>query len=186
MPITAIVLCGGESRRFGRDKTRQPLGETSVLDRLIMALPADWVVVAVGVPRQLSRPVTWAREDPPGGGPLAGIASGLACATTNVVVVVAGDMPFASGAAVRLADALGDDPSVDAVVALDGAGRQNPLLAAYRSDAVRAAMPPQPGGAPARLLLTAIRHTTLRVDDDEALDVDTPQALDHARHRLEP
>ncbi len=136
--------------------------------------------------RALSRSVTWVREEPPGGGPLAAIAAGLGCVTTDLVVVIAGDMPFAGTAAARLSDALVDDPSVDAVAASDAAGRVNPLLAAYRSETLRSALPPDPAGAPARHVLRTLAHATLATVGDEALDVDTPQALEVARHRLEP
>lgn len=186
MSVTAIVLCGGGSTRFGADKTRQRLGASTVLDHLVASLAPQWSVVAVGPPRPLGREVTWAREDPAGGGPLAGIASGMRHVATELVVVLAGDMPFAGAPAARLVAALIADPRPDAVTALDGDGRSNPLLTAYRSAEVRRALPSDPAGAPARLLLDTLEHTTLRVPDEESLDVDTPDALEVARHRLAP
>ena len=186
MSVTAIVLCGGGSTRFGADKTRQPLGGSTVLDQLVDSLPAEWSVVAVGPPRPLARDVTWAREAPPGGGPLAAVAVGMAHAATDLVVVLAGDMPFAGSSATRLVDALTADPATDAVSARDGTGRTNPLLTAYRGEVLRRSLPADPVGAPARLLLASITHTTLLVADEQSLDVDTPEALEHARHRLAP
>ena len=184
--MTAVVLCGGGSTRFGADKTSQPLGETTVLEHLVDSLPLDWSVVAVGTPRPLEREVTWTREDPPGGGPLAGIAAGICGVTTDVVVVIAGDMPFAGPWAARLVDTLDADPTTNAVTARDGGQRANPLLTAYRTDALREALPHDPSGGSARLLLQAIAHEGLLVPDEESLDVDTPEALEAARHRLGP
>jgi molybdopterin-guanine dinucleotide biosynthesis protein A len=181
--VTALVLCGGDSRRLGVDKTKELFGGTSVLDRLLDGLPTPWPVVAVGPERPANREVRWTREIPNGGGPVAAVVAGLRLVRSDVVVLVAGDMPFAAPAAVRLVAALNDDPTTGAVVARDPGGRTNPLLAAYRTEALRAALPLPPAGQPARSLL-AVAHTTLEVPEEDALDVDTPEALEAARHRL--
>ena len=103
-PVAAVVLCGGTSRRFGGvDKTAQTLGSGTVLDSLLDALPPDWPVTCVGVPRPTVRPVSWTREDPPLGGPVAGIAAGLGTVEAPIVVVVAGDQPLAGAGARRVA-----------------------------------------------------------------------------------
>ena len=186
--VTVIVLCGGGSTRFGADKTCQPLGDSTVLDHLLDSLVPGWDVVAVGPPRPLRREVTWTREVPPGGGPLAGISAGMRHVSTDLVVVLAGDMPFAGTTATQLVATLvaDADAATDAVTVVDGDGRTNPLLTAYRSEALRRALPRDPAGAPARLLLQTIRHTTLAVPDEQSLDVDTPETLERARHRLDP
>jgi molybdopterin-guanine dinucleotide biosynthesis protein A len=184
---TAIVLCGGDSRRLGdgSDKTAATLGTMTVLDHLLDTLPAQWAVVAVGPERPTRRHVRWTRESPGGGGPVAAVAAGLALVDTELVVVLAGDMPFAGTAATDLAATLNDDPTIDAVVAVDPDGRANPLLAAYRVTALSAALPHPPANAPARSLL-AVAHTTVPIEDRDSLDVDTPEALAQARHRVEP
>lgn len=186
MSVTAIVLCGGGSTRFGADKTRQPLGGSTVLDHLLDSLPTAWTVVVVGPPRTLNRDVVWAREEPPGGGPVAGIVAGIRHVTTPIAVVLAGDMPFAGRTAALLVETLEAGLATDAVTALDGESRTNPLLTAYRSEALRRALPRGPAGAPAHQLLATLQHTTLPVPDEQSLDVDTPAELDRARHRLAP
>jgi molybdopterin-guanine dinucleotide biosynthesis protein A len=187
MAPTALVLCGGSSRRLGRDKLAEPLGASTVLDVTLAGLPAAWPVVAVGPERPTTRPVRWTAEHPPGGGPLAAIAAGLALVETQVVVVLAGDMPFAGPLAADLATALERRSGLDAVAATtDEGGRENPLLAAYRTAAVRQALPPDPRHGRARALLDALDHDGLLVPAAEAADVDTPEALAAARRRVAP
>jgi molybdopterin-guanine dinucleotide biosynthesis protein A len=180
---TALVTCGGTSRRLGgRDKTREALGASTVLDHLLAALPPGWPVLCVGEERPTCRPVAWAREDPPGGGPVAALAAGLRHVPTPTCVVVAGDLPFAGPAAADLVAALGDSPEDDAVVGLDGEGRAQPLLAAYRTEALRAALPDDPAGARLMAVLDRLRTSTLELPAPRTLDVDTPEALARARH----
>ncbi|MBE3074108.1 MAG: NTP transferase domain-containing protein, partial [Actinobacteria bacterium] len=145
---SVIVLCGGTSRRMGgADKTRALLGATTVLDRLLDTLPSCWDVVCVGEERPTTRAVTWCREEPPRGGPVAGIAAGLLTVDASVCVVVGGDMPFAAAALPTLLEALNAQRGLDAVLGLDPKGRRQPLLAAYRVEALRSALPGEPGGA---------------------------------------
>ena len=173
-----VVLAGGTSRRFGSDKLAAPLHGSTVLETVVRSLPQDWPAVVVGPPRDCGRPVGWAREDPPGGGPLAGVAAGVAQVGTDVVAVVAGDMPYAGGALVTLVAALRTaPPEVGAVVAVDSHGVANPLLGAYRVEALRAALPTAAANRPARLLL-AVPHLEVAVTGPAGRDVDTPEDLD--------
>jgi molybdopterin-guanine dinucleotide biosynthesis protein A len=187
MSVTALVLCGGSSRRLGRDKLAEPLGPSTVLDVTLAGLPGGWPVVAVGPQRPTERPVAWTVEHPPGGGPLAAIAAGVALIQSDVLVVLAGDMPFAGPCAAALAAALLEDASLDAVAATTGVGGPpNPLLAAYRTRAVRRALPDEPRDGRARTLLDALPHRSLVVPAADAVDVDTPDALAAARRRVDP
>jgi molybdopterin-guanine dinucleotide biosynthesis protein A len=185
--VTAVVLCGGESRRFGTDKTRAELGGSPVLDTLVTSLPPEWAVLCVGPERPVGREgVAWTREDPPGGGPVAGVAAALALVATPVTVLLGGDMPFAGPVAARLAARLGAEAEADAVAGVDGSGHVQPLLAAYRTGALRAAVPDQPAGTPLRRLLDGLGLVATRVPERASLDVDTPGDLAEARRRLAP
>ncbi len=178
---TALVLAGGTSRPFGSDKLVAPLCDTTVLDAVLRSLPEGWPVVVVGPQRALGRPVVWAREDPPGGGPLAGVAAGAELVRTPLVAVVAGDMPFAGAALAALVGTLFTaPPEVGAVVAVDAHGVANPLLAAYRVEALRAALPEPAANRPAKLLLE-VAHLEVAVSGPAGRDVDTPDDLEALR-----
>lgn len=193
LEVTAIVLCGGQSRRFGADKTRARLHGIPVLDWVLTSLPADWDVACVGEERVTKRPgVRWTREQPAGGGPVAGIAAGLTLVTTATVVVLGGDMPFAGRYAGQLAAAVpppatpAPDATVglDCVVAADEQGRLQPLLCAARTSALAAAMPREPGGQPLARLIRALAHRTVTLPAAATLDIDTPQDLLRAQLEL--
>lgn len=181
--VTVVVLAGGTSRRFGSDKLAAPLHGSTVLDTVVASLPPQWPIVAVGPARDGERLVTWAREDPPGGGPLAAVAAGVGHVETDLVAVVAGDMPYAGPALVALVAALRAAPhEVEGVVATDDDGVANPLLAAYRVEAVRAMLPTPAHRRPAKVLL-GLAHVELAVPGDAARDVDTPADLEQLRGR---
>jgi molybdopterin-guanine dinucleotide biosynthesis protein A len=81
MGVWVIVLAGGAARRLGgADKPALTVAGRSlldgVLDRAAGLDPAG--IVVVGPHRPTSAAVRWAREQPPGGGPLAALAAGLA------------------------------------------------------------------------------------------------------------
>jgi molybdopterin-guanine dinucleotide biosynthesis protein A len=181
-----IVLCGGTSNRLGGvDKTRESLAGTTVMDHLLDALPSDSVVVCVGEERATTRSVGWCRESPASGGPVAGIAAGLdhlALVDAEICVVIGGDMPFAAPALPTLVDALSAQPGLDAVLAADPDGRQQPLLAAYRCEALRAAIPREPGGASLMAVVDVLVTGTMACEAQITLDVDTAEALEAARH----
>lgn len=95
--VSAIVLAGGRSSRFGRDKLSEQIGGRSLLERAIDAvrLAAEEVIV-VG-PTGGSQPapdgVTVVADVRPFEGPLVALVAGLEAATGEFVLVVAGDMP---------------------------------------------------------------------------------------------
>lgn len=186
-PPTAVVLCGGSARRFGRDKMAADLHGRTVLDTLLASLPAHWPVICVGDQRRTARPVTrWVREQPPGGGPVAAIAAALPVIGSPVLVLLAGDMPYAGGVAPLLVAELQRHPDVDAVAATDDTGRLQPLLAAVRTPALRSAVPHRPAGVPLMRAFGLLRARPLRVGESAVLDVDTPGDLERARRRVEP
>jgi molybdenum cofactor cytidylyltransferase len=124
--IVAIVLAGGASSRFGADKLAATLDGRPVLHHAaeVVAAMCDYVVVVVApnaptpsLPAGLRETVALARDDVEHGGPLAGLAAGLAACPpdTEVAVVVGGDMPTLQADVLRLlANALDDNPALGA------------------------------------------------------------------------
>lgn len=132
-----VVLAGGAARRLGgADKPGVRVGGRALLDRVLAACADAATTVVVADPRPTVRPVTWAREDPPGGGPTAALAAGLLHTTAPDVVVLSADLPFLAADTVRqLLTALrtGD---TDGALLTDAEGRDQPLVAAYRASAL--------------------------------------------------
>jgi molybdopterin-guanine dinucleotide biosynthesis protein A len=135
--IGAIVLAGGRSSRFGRDKLAEPIEGRPMLERAIDAVGkvATDVVVAAspdGAPT-IPSGVTVVRDRRAFEGPLAGLATGLAAFDPDVdhVIVVGGDMPtLVPAVLMRLLGLVG---RADAVILEDDAGPRPLPLAARRS-----------------------------------------------------
>lgn len=169
---TAIVLTGGGSTRLGRDKITEQLGGQRLIDRVLAALPVPTIVVGPDP----GTGVLVTREDPPGGGPAAGIAAGLAVVETPYVGVLAADMPFAAPTLVAL-----PNPKRDALVPRAG-GHPQPLCARYRTDALRAAHPA--AGMSMRALLDRLDVEFIDLPEAAFTDIDTEADLEAARARL--
>jgi molybdopterin-guanine dinucleotide biosynthesis protein A len=132
--LAGLVLCGGASRRMGRDKALIELGGATLLARAIEVLDrvAAPVMLACGPrPRyaELGRPLVL--DAGPDLGPLGGLAAGLETAELPYLAVLACDLPGATPAlfAALLDRARGLE--LDAVLFETGAGPE-PLLAVYR------------------------------------------------------
>ncbi|WP_409234969.1 NTP transferase domain-containing protein [Streptomyces sp. PA5.6] len=133
----AVVLAGGGAARLGgADKPGVRVGGRALIDRVLAACSGAGTTVVVAAPRPTARPVVWAREEPAGGGPLAALDAGLARTSAERVVVLSADLPFLGEPTVRrLLDALAGS-GADGAVLTDPDGRDQPLVAAYRRDAL--------------------------------------------------
>ncbi|CAL9483547.1 Molybdenum cofactor guanylyltransferase [Streptomyces sp. enrichment culture] len=186
----AVVLAGGAARRLGgADKPAVRVGGRPLLDRVLAACADAGTTVVVAGPRPTARPVTWAREDPPGGGPLAALDAGLRHVTAEHVVLLSADLPFLDGRTVAaLLDTLRRGEA-DGVLLTDSDGRDQPLVAAYRTAPLRrglAALSAAHGGTaglPLRRLTGALH--LLRISDPVAsFDCDTWDDIATARARI--
>lgn len=141
--IGAIVLGGGRSSRFGRDKLAEPIDGLPLLHYAIAAVRALTdeivVVVAPGQAPSLPEGVRLVHDASAFEGPLAGLSTGLEAMDPAIdrVVVVAGDMPSLEPMVLsRLLDALG--ATADAAV-LEVDDRPVPLPIAVRRTVASAA-----------------------------------------------
>ncbi|MEP7090955.1 MAG: NTP transferase domain-containing protein, partial [Nocardioidaceae bacterium] len=141
--LGAVVLAGGTAARMGGvDKASIELAGVALLERALAATMSAVEVVVVGEQVPTSRAVTWTVEDPPRGGPAAGLLTGLDSflVTPDLVVVLAVDMPKVNaGTVARLTWAVEGDASVDGAVLVDPDGRRQTLAAVYRRSALDAA-----------------------------------------------
>jgi len=141
--VGAIVLAGGRSSRFGRDKLAELIDGRPLLDHAIAAVRAlTDVIVVVGASdgdRSLPDGVTLVHDERPFEGPLVGLDGGLAAVGTAVdrVIVVGGDMPTLVPAVLgRLLASLGDDATA-AILEVDGPRAILPMaLATERAGAL--------------------------------------------------
>jgi molybdopterin-guanine dinucleotide biosynthesis protein A len=130
-----VVLAGGESRRLGRNKALERIGDMTLIERVVdrIAAVSTEVLVVVASPTQaaalpLPADVRVVSDRYPGCGSLGGIFTGLSASHDPWVFLVACDMPFLDASLIRRLMAM--RRGVDAVVPfLDG--RPEPLHALY-------------------------------------------------------
>ena len=188
--VSAIVLAGGRSSRFGRDKLAEPIGGVPLLDHAIDAVRPFATEVLVVISPDARPPaapgVIVVRDTAPFEGPLAGLLAGLGVARESVVLVVGGDMPDLIR---ELGELLLDELDADHVEAaiLEHAGRARPLpMAVQRDRALAVATRLIAGGErrlgalPEAMAATVIAEAAWRVLDPDGRsvrDIDTPAEL---------
>ena len=184
--VDLVVLAGGRATRLdGQDKAALVVGGSSLLDRLLAQVgpgaPGELGgrVVVVGrtpVPAGVLRTV----EDPPGGGPVAGVVAGLdlldRASSHQWVAVAAVDQPEAGRALAPLRQELAVVPRAVQAVRPWGSGFEEQwLLACYRREALREALRslPQVDGARMRDVAAALRWMLVLSPADHLGDLDT-------------
>lgn len=184
--LSVILLTGGSSRRMGSDKASLEFGGDTLLTFHLKQIPSEFPVVVVGESIDTWPNVTCTREDPPGAGPVAAIASGLEHVTTPMVLILAVDTPFALPQLLRLE--LG--PGSPALIPRDTSGKAQYLAGLYRSDSLRRALGQlgTPDNKSMRELtshLESIDYYELGPENaQDFLDLDTPENLATARALL--
>lgn len=186
--VGAVVLSGGAAVRLdGADKGSVEVGGRTLLDRVLDALIDVADIVVVGPEVRTERPVTFRREQPPGGGPVAGLAAGLTgfIRLPSVVVAVAVDLPFLTpGTIGRLVDAA-TRQGVDGARLLDPDGRHQHLCAAYGGPRLSAACATDVHGMSMGALLRGMVLADVPAEGEEARDVDTWEDLRAVRCQVE-
>jgi molybdopterin-guanine dinucleotide biosynthesis protein A len=204
--ISAIVLAGGRSSRFGAPKLEAEIDGVSLLDLAIRAVATVATEIAVSLPADNSVPeptlgevpgnpaIRFVRDPEDYSGPLVGLATALEATTCRRVIVVAGDMPRLRPAVLQLMlDALRPkttEPgqvSAEAIV-LTSIGEARPLPVALSIEAARRAVSETLAAGErslramlARLAVEELDPKTWHALDPRAetlIDVDTPADLE--------
>jgi molybdopterin-guanine dinucleotide biosynthesis protein A len=201
-PMTAVVLAGGRATRLGgRDKASLRVAGGSLLERALDAVSEATAVAVVGdvrlPPAYAARGVLLTREEPPLGGPVAGLVAGLAVLPPSpLVAVVAVDMPavgrgtlarLVEAATGRGARATHGDGAVDGAVLTGPDGRRQ-LAAVVRRTALDLVLPTPAGahGAALHRILAGLDLVEVPGRGEEATDVDRPEDLARLQERLQP
>jgi molybdopterin-guanine dinucleotide biosynthesis protein A len=188
--IAAIVLAGGRSSRFGRDKLAEPVHGQPLIGHAIGAVrhvtAEVLVVVAPGADPGFTEGVRIVHDERAFEGPLAGVAAGLVATDAEIVLVVAGDMPtVVPGVLRRLVTCL-TTTAADAAVLEVGEDRPPIPMAVRRSAASAAAGALLASGErrlralPEALHAAGVPERAWREDDPEGaslLDIDTAADL---------
>ncbi|MFI6094128.1 molybdenum cofactor guanylyltransferase [Lentzea sp. NPDC051213] len=170
MTYAAIILTGGKGERLGGvDKAALSYRDATLLDHVLSVVDDAEQIIVVGPEKDLTG-VTWAREDPPGGGPLAGLAAGLRHVRAEWVAVLAVDQPgLTRDTIARLRE-----PGRNAVLKDD---RTQWLIGVWNTADLRGALPEDPRNQPLRKTLQRLGPVEVSALPGEARDVDTPDDL---------
>lgn len=176
-----IVLSGGTSSRFGADKSQAMLGHQQLIHHILTGIPKEFEIIIVGAdPLFTLASYRCVQENPVGGGPVAGIAAALELCESEIVGVLATDMPFAGAHMIHLLSAMTSHD--DAIMFVDSKGFKQPLAALYRREALENALSKigNPHGASMRTLISHlnIHEIPMSPEIEKAMiDVDTPDDL---------
>lgn len=181
----AVVLAGGRASRLGGvDKPGLHVGGRSMLAAAVAAVRGCERVAVVGPHRpELAAHIRQTREIPPGAGPVAALAAGLAALADDpapYVVVLAADLPFLTPAIIaRLRTEL-HTTGAPATFAADPDGRPQYLIGAWRRTHLESALAAlgSPVNHPMKSLVPPTARTLILPGTE---DCDTEEQLQRAR-----
>lgn len=175
-PWAAIILAGGRASRLdGVDKAGIELGGRTLLEWSLDGVIDAREVVVVGDPVPTERPVTFTREDPRYGGPVAGLLTGVDALITvpRYVGVVAVDMPHVHhGTWRRLLAASESSGDGALLVGPDGRWQLALVLSTARLQEVRPGYEEQ-HSYPLKRLLDPLSLASVSAEGREHQDIDT-------------
>lgn len=177
LEFDAIILAGGRSSRMGVvSKPDLVVAGRRLLDVALAAAREARRRVVVG-DVEVPDGVLLTREDPPFGGPVAGVEAGFAALADHAewTVLLASDLPDAEAAVARLL-AVRPAADEDGACLVDPDGRLQWLLGYYRSEALAARLADR-GDPPLTAMYRLLGPLRLRpVDPGPASvdDLDTP------------
>jgi molybdopterin-guanine dinucleotide biosynthesis protein A len=175
---TTVVLAGGLGQRLGGvTKGLIRVGGLTLVERVLLEAPPGPRFISANRAEPfdfLDLPVVADLE--PGRGAPGGVVTALAMSATEVVLVVACDMPNVTRLAIdQLLAAWSDE--VD-VVCFERRGALEPLLALYRRSLVHRWRPLLASNPSLRGLIRQVRVGLVQADEDALLDsVNTPADL---------
>jgi molybdopterin-guanine dinucleotide biosynthesis protein A len=180
--FAAIILAGGKATRLGGvDKVLIEVDGRTLLDRSIAAVAGAAEIVVVGPSREISASVRWVREDPPGAGPLAALAAGVAALDLSAethVAVLAGDLLGIGAETVpRLRSTLDSSPAAAGAVLVDDEGYLQWMHGVWRLGSLREAVPVGSTGRSLKSVLGVLPLVEVAAHQGESADVDTPDDL---------
>lgn len=190
MIIAGVVLAGGRSRRFGRDKAREPLGGRPLIAWSLDALGSGSSRLAINGPADLAAALglpSVADVETAQPSPLAGIAGALAWAASqgcSHCLTAPCDTPFLpTDLGSRLTASIGEGPVVAA-----RALRRHPLCALWRAEvaASLAQLARRPDHPPLHQLVEDLGGGWADfVDEDAFANLNTPEEFAAAMARLQ-
>ena len=187
MPETwGVLLGGGRSSRMGTDKLQLLDGDASLAARAVEVLLAvcDRVIISSPERPDVAREgVRFMLEDPPFGGPVAGIAAALGAieADDGEVYLLAGDL-VAPRKVVDLLRAC--DIDCDGVALIDGEGWPQYLAGRYRLPALRRALAGETRDRSVHRTFRPLDLNLIPAAKAVTDDVDTPEQARRAGLRL--
>ncbi len=175
MSFSAVVLAGGVAARLdGADKASVELHGRTLLTWALDAVVDAAEVVVVGDPVPTHRPVTFTREDPRHGGPVAALLTGrdALLSPRDLLAVLACDMPHLDPRTFQRLRAAAGEHDGAVLVGPDGRRQLAMVLDVARLDAVRPGLEEQHGMAIHRLL-APLDLAEVDAEGQEHRDVDT-------------
>ena len=173
--FSAVVLAGGvAARRDGADKASVELHGRTLLAWALDAVIDAGEVVVVGEPVPTERPVTFTREDPRYGGPVAALLTGrdALLQPRSWLAVLACDMPYLTAHTFQRLRAAAEGRDGAVLVGPDGRRQLTLVLDVDRLDAVRPGHEEQHGLALHRLI-GPLDLVEVPAEGREHRDVDT-------------
>ncbi len=146
----AVILAGGRSARMGTEKAALKIADTTLLQRAIDAC-AECRTVVVVAPAEVAALAASATaevlttcEDPPLGGPVAGVDAGLAALPSvpaeATVLVLSVDLARPREVVAALLARAGEGDWADGIALVDAEGWRQGMAALYRREALAAAL----------------------------------------------
>ena len=135
LDIGYIVLAGGKSKRLGRNKINEVIGDTTLFNRVITVLSAfkGTIIIVTAedstIPDNFTYPkIKMVHDLYPGKGMIGGIITGLSVSKNYYNLVVACDMPFLNTDLLRYMISITEDNDL---VAYKNKNELEPLHAIY-------------------------------------------------------